>query len=185
MGTLCCQQEVQIGEGPVVAAAGLSPDKRMLVVQRSPLHLQCLLLPSANMFLQASLSTPASSSSFTPCQTDSTIQSCIPNLSQATLPTCCSLRLCDEPQLGRRECSARKQPWGSFTRCSTSGCSSLAMPFGTAREHVCLLIEKSSRVASIQAAGVLRLDHNLMLFLLLHAVCLFACFQPEHQSCSI
>ena len=37
-----------------MAAAGLSPDKRMLVVQRSPLHLQCLLLPSANMFLQAS-----------------------------------------------------------------------------------------------------------------------------------
>ncbi|KAK9841661.1 hypothetical protein WJX74_009708 [Apatococcus lobatus] len=47
-------QEVQIGEGPAVAAAGLSPDKRMLVVQRSPLHLQCLLLPSANMFLQGS-----------------------------------------------------------------------------------------------------------------------------------
>ena len=44
---------MQIGEGPAVAAAGLSPDKRMLVVQRSPLHLQCLLLPSANMFLQA------------------------------------------------------------------------------------------------------------------------------------
>ena len=48
------EQEVQIGEGPAVAATGLSPDKRMLVVQRSPLHLQCLLLPSANMFLQAS-----------------------------------------------------------------------------------------------------------------------------------
>ena len=53
MSTL--EQEVQIGEGPAVAAAGLSPDKRMLVVQRSPLHLQCLLLPSANMFLQASI----------------------------------------------------------------------------------------------------------------------------------
>jgi hypothetical protein len=50
--TLHARQETEIEPGPPIISAGVSPDGRLLTLQRSPMHLEFVARDSPNMFLQ-------------------------------------------------------------------------------------------------------------------------------------